>query len=145
MSGVSCFSTSVAGASFAFASSATLLFASCKNPAISSLLYTSQNSSCAVLCNSLETRSLSLAPGNSTNIRAEFPKRCMFGCVTPNLSIRLRSTSKADVIDSSIFLLITFFTSSLDMVALISSSNPLLKKISGDASTLSPSRASKAV
>src|SRR5690606_2917211 len=106
--------------------------ASKRKLATSGYLNVSQNSSCAVVCNNSFTRSTSFAPGSSTKIRPEVPRRCILGCVTPNLSTRSRKTSKAETIDSLIFLLMMGFTSLLDIWKLISSPNALLEKISGD-------------
>ncbi len=50
------------------------------------------------------------APGNSIRILPVCPSLTMFGCVTPNLSIRLLKTPKADSTDSSTFFAKTFFT-----------------------------------
>ena len=79
----------------------------------------SQNSSWAVLCKRFLTRSTSLAPGNSTKIRPEVPNRWMLGWVTPNLSIRLRNTSKAVLIDPEISASIIGLTSAFDNLKLI--------------------------
>ena len=68
----------------------------------------------------------------------------MFGCVTPNLSIRFLNTSKAEVIDSSILRSMIGFTCSLVIPSSISSSKFLLKKILGEARVFSPGSASKA-
>ena len=62
----------------------------------------------------------------------------MLGWVTPNLSILFLSTSKAEVIDSSIFSLMMDFTSSSDISKLISSLKDLFANMSGDASLVSP-------
>ena len=104
----------------------------------------SQNSSWAVLCKRFLTRSTSLAPGNSTRIRPEVPKRWMFGWVTPNLSIRLRNTSNAETIEASIFLRITGLTSSSAMLKLMSSLKVRFPKISGLDRLSSPFNSSKA-
>ena len=56
----------------------------------STLSNVSQNSSLAVPCKSLRTRVGLSTPGNSTSILPLFSNFCMFGCVTPNLSIRAR-------------------------------------------------------
>ena len=86
-------------------------FACCKKPIISSALYVSQNSNSALLETNFLIRSTSFAPGNSIRILPVCPSLAMFGCVTPNLSIRLLNTPKADSTDSSTFLTKTFFTS----------------------------------
>ena len=69
----------------------------------------------------------------------------MFGDVTPNSSIRLRNTSKAETIDSSTFVSKTACASLLDIFKSISPTKDLLAKISGDANFLSPSISSNAV
>ena len=69
----------------------------------------------------------------------------MFGDVTPNLSIRLRNTSKAETIDSSIFVSIIPLTSLSDISNLMTSLNVRFAKISGEANLVSPLIASNAV
>ena len=69
----------------------------------------------------------------------------MFGDDTPNPSIRLRNTSNAETIDSSIFVSRIPLTSSSDMSNLISSLKSRLAKISGDANFVSPLIASNAL
>ena len=44
---------------------------------------------------------MSLAPGNSIRILPDEPNLWIFGCVTPNLSIRFLRTSKAEIIDET--------------------------------------------
>ena len=91
------------------------------------------------------TRFLSFAPGNSIKILPEFPKRWIFGDETPNPSIRLRNTSKAETIDSSIFVSKILFTSSSVISNLITSLKSRLAKISGEANFVSPLISSKAL
>ena len=98
----------------------------------SSFLYVSQNSNCAVLCNKFWILSISLAPGNSINILPDEPSLWILGWVTPNLSIRFLKTSKAEIIDSSIFTLIIDFISSSEVSNETSELNVLFPKISGD-------------
>ena len=72
---------------------ATLRSSCASSGVISSLLYVSQNSRFADPCSSLRIRSGSRTPGISTISRPCCPSSsCMFGCTTPNLSIRVRTT-----------------------------------------------------
>ena len=57
----------------------------------------------------------------------------MFGDDTPKPSIRLRNTSKAETIDSSILRSKTVFTSSSDISNVMSSLKSLVANMSGDA------------
>ena len=68
----------------------------------------------------------------------------MFGWVTPNLSIRFLRTSKAEIIDSSIFDLMIDFISSSDVSNETSELNVLFPKISGDVNLVASESESKA-
>ena len=88
---------------------------------------------------------MSFAPGSSTSILPDVPNLWILGCVTPNLSTLFLRTSKAEIIDSSIFLPIIFFIS-LSEVSNEISLKVLLPNISGDESfvwSVSKSNASK--
>ena len=115
-----------------------------KNIVKSEALKVSQNSNWAVLCKRFFTREISLAPGSSTEIRPELPNFLISGLVTPNLSIRLRNTSKAEEMDSSTFLLMIGCTWELLICGVICELRVLLPKMSAEAN-LAPvaSKASK--
>ena len=68
----------------------------------------------------------------------------MLGWVTPNLSIRFLKTSKADIIDSSIFNLMIDFISSSEVSKETSELKVLFPKISGEVNLVGSESESKA-